>query len=87
VIRRAFAATVMACAACGGAADSERRGDEAYGRGQYAHALKEYRSLLGGKAHPRIWAKAGAAALHTGDLPEAADAYLHLAGEDPSRTQ
>jgi tetratricopeptide (TPR) repeat protein len=49
--------------------------------------LKEYRLLVGGKAHPRIWAKAGAAALHTGDLPEAADAYLHLAGEDPTRTQ
>jgi len=86
VIRWAFAAAV-ACAACGGAADSERRGDEAYGRGQYAQALKEYRSLLGGKAHPRIWAKAGAAALRTGDLREAADAYLHLAGEDPDRTQ
>jgi tetratricopeptide (TPR) repeat protein len=87
VIRRAFAATVMACAACGGAADSERRGDQAYGLGQYAQALKEYRSLVGGKAHPRIWAKAGAAALRTGDLREAADAYLHLAGEDPARTQ
>jgi tetratricopeptide (TPR) repeat protein len=94
VIRWAFAAAVAcaACAAyagaaCGGAADSERRGDEAYGRGQYAQALKEYRLLLGGKAHPRIWAKAAAAALRTGDLPEAADAYLHLAGEDPSRTQ
>ena len=89
MIRWAFAAAVaLACgAACGGAADSERRGDEAYGRGQYAQALKEYRSLAGGKAHPRIWAKAGAAALRTGDLREAADAYLHLAGEDPTRTQ
>ena len=87
VIRWALAAAVVACAACGGAADSERRGDEAYGRGQYAQALKEYRSLVGGKAHPRIWAKTGAAALRTGELREAADAYLHLAGEDPTRTQ
>ncbi|MBA3318176.1 MAG: hypothetical protein H0T50_08815 [Gemmatimonadales bacterium] len=76
-----------ACLACGGAPDGERRGDEAYGRGQFAQALTEYRSLTGGKAHPRIWAKAGAAALRTGDLREAADAYLHLAGEDPNRAQ
>ena len=80
-------AAAMACAACGGAADSERRGDEAYGRGQYAEALKEYRSLAAGKADPRVYAKTGAAALHTGDLREAADAYLHLAGEDPGRVQ
>ncbi len=89
MIRWAIAAAVAcaACVACGGAADRERRGDEAYGRGQYDQALKEYRSLVDGKAHPRIWAKAGAAALHTGDLRAAADAYLHLAGEDPARTQ
>jgi tetratricopeptide (TPR) repeat protein len=86
VIRWAIAAAV-ACAACGGAGDRERKGDEAYGRGRYAEALKDYRSLVDGKAHPRIWAKAGAAALHTGDLREAADAYLHLAGEDPGRIQ
>jgi tetratricopeptide (TPR) repeat protein len=81
------AGAVCGSAACGGAADGERRGDEAYGRAQYAQALKEYRSLTDGKAHPRIWAKAGAAALRTGQLQEAADAYLHLAGEDPSRVQ
>lgn len=86
MIRRAFAAALV-CAACGGGADGERRGDEAYGRGLYAQALKEYRSLAGGKAHPRIWAKAGAAALRSGDLREAADAYLHLAREDPGRAQ
>jgi tetratricopeptide (TPR) repeat protein len=86
VIRWALAAAV-ACIACGGGEDGERRGDEAYGRGQYAEALKEYLSLAGGKPHPRIWAKTGAAALRTGDLREAADAYLHLAGEDPTRLQ
>lgn len=80
-------AAAVGCAACGGAADGERRGDEAYGRGQYAQALREYRPLLGGNADPRIWAKAGATALRTGDLREAADAYLHLAGEDPGRAQ
>ena len=76
-----------ACAACGGAADGERRGDDAYGRGQYEQALKEYAALARGAANPRIWAKTGAAALHAGDLRMAADAYLHLAGEDPSRAE
>ncbi len=84
--RWAFAAAAL-CAACGGGTDVERRGDEAYGRGRYADALKEYRTLAGGKADPRIWAKTGAAALRAGELREAADAYLHLAGEDPGRIQ
>ena len=86
-MRRWVLAAALACAACGAAADGERRGDEAYGRGQYAQALKEYRALAAGKAHPRIYAKTGAAALRTGELREAADAYLHLAGEDPGRVQ
>ena len=86
MIRWAFAAAA-ACVACGGAADGERHADEAYGRGEYAQALKEYTALAAGKADPRIWAKTGAAALHAGDLRAAADAYLHLAGEDPSRAQ
>lgn len=70
---------------CGGQPDAERRGDAAYGRGQWAEALREYRSLAGDKADPRVWAKAGSAALHAGELTRAADAYLHLAGEDPTR--
>jgi tetratricopeptide (TPR) repeat protein len=86
-VRRWALAVLLAGAACGRAADSERRGDEAYGRGRYTEALQQYRSLAGEKADPRIWAKTGAAALRTGDLREAVDAYLHLAGEDPSRIQ
>ncbi|HJR50800.1 MAG TPA: hypothetical protein VJ794_06825 [Gemmatimonadales bacterium] len=78
-------AAVLTCAACGGTADAERRGDQAYGSGQYAEALRQYRTLTGGDASGRIWAKVGAAALRSGDLGEAADAYLHLAGEDPAR--
>ena len=70
---------------CGGQPDAERRGDAAYGRGQWAEALREYRSLAGDKADPRVWAKAGSAALHAGELTRAADAYLHLAGEDGDR--
>jgi tetratricopeptide (TPR) repeat protein len=85
-MRWAVAATLTALA-CGGAGDGERRGDDAYGRGQFVQALKEYRSLAGDKAHPRIWAKTGAAALRAGELREAADAYLHLAGEDPGRAE
>lgn len=79
-------AAVMAGAACGGGTDAERRGDEAYAQRRYAQALTEYRSLAGEKAPPRVWAKVGAAALHSGELAEAVDAYLHLAGEDPDRT-
>ena len=77
----------VACAACGGAGDGERQGDEAYGRGQYVAALQQYRTLAKGRATPRLYAKAAAAALHAGELSEAADAYLHLAGEDPGRVQ
>jgi hypothetical protein len=80
-------AAALACAACGRAADAERRGDEAYGLGQYAEALQQYRTLTESDASARVWAKVGAAALRSGDLGEAADAYLHLAGEDPGRAQ
>lgn len=75
----------LACAACGSGADAERRGDEAYGQGQHEQALREYRTLTDGNASARVWAKVGAAALRSGNLGEAADAYLHLAGEDPGR--
>ncbi len=84
MIRWTLCAAVL-CAACSGGSDAERRGDDAYGRGQYAQALQEYRSLEGEKVDPRIWAKTGAAALRAGELKEAAAAYLHLAGEDPAR--
>ena len=80
-------AAALACAACGGAADAERRGDEAYGLGRFEQALGAYRTLTDGDASARIWAKLGAAALRSGNLGEAADAYLHLAGEDPARSR
>jgi tetratricopeptide (TPR) repeat protein len=87
---RALAAGAATAAAawtlgCGGQADAERRGDAAYGQGRYQQALAEYRSIGGGKAEPRVWAKTAAAALHAGELSRAAEAYLHLAGEDPTR--
>ncbi len=77
-----FLALAAACAATG---DRERQADEAYGQARYAEALAEYRSILGSGPTARVWAKAGAAALHAGDLREATDAYLKLAAEDPSR--
>jgi tetratricopeptide (TPR) repeat protein len=86
VSRRVLAAALV-CAACGRAPDAERRGDEAYGLGRYAEALRQYSTLTGRDASARTWAKVGAAALRSGELGEAADAYLHLAGEDPGRAE
>ncbi len=72
-------------AGCGGAGDHERKGDQAYGESRFAQALAEYRLVLAKDPDARVWAKAGAAALHTGNLEVASDAYLRLAAEDPTR--
>lgn len=74
-------------AGCGNAGDHERLGDQAYGQSRYAQALAEYRQALAEDPDARIWAKAGAAALRTGDLEVASDAYLRLAAEDPTRAE
>lgn len=74
-------------AGCGNAGDHERLGDQAYGQSRYAQALSEYRQALAEDPDARIWAKAGAAALRTGDLELASDAYLRLAAEDPTRAE
>ncbi|MBA3345105.1 MAG: hypothetical protein H0T44_07345 [Gemmatimonadales bacterium] len=78
-------AVVWLCAGCAAAGDPERQGDQAYGQARYAEALKRYRGALAGNPDPRVWAKAGAAALHSGELREAAESYLKLAGDDPTR--
>jgi hypothetical protein len=70
--------------ACGGT-DREREGDRAYAEGRFADALGEYRALVRGRPGAPLWAKVGAAALHANELREAADAYLRLAGDDPTR--
>ena len=74
-------------AGCGQAGDHERQGDKSYGEGRYAQALAEYRLGLEKDPDPRLWAKAGAAALRTGNLEIASDAYLRLAAEDPTRAE
>jgi tetratricopeptide (TPR) repeat protein len=74
-------------AACGHAGDHERRGDQAYGEARYADALAEYRVAVAKDPDARIWAKTGSAALHTGELEVAANAYLRLAAEDPTRAE
>ena len=72
---------------CGRGDDHEVQGDQAYGSGRYSQALAEYRAALAKSPDSRVWAKAGAAALHTGDLEVASDAYLRLAAEDPTRAE
>ncbi|HEX2249604.1 MAG TPA: tetratricopeptide repeat protein [Gemmatimonadales bacterium] len=72
---------------CGRVGDHERRGDEAYGQGRFTEALGEYRIALANDLEPRLLAKVGAASLRTGNLEVAADAYLRLAAEDPTRAE
>ncbi len=74
-------------AGCGQTGDHERLGDQAYGQSQYVLALAEYRQVLTQDPDARVWAKAGAAALRTGNLEVASDAYLRLAAEDPTRAE
>jgi tetratricopeptide (TPR) repeat protein len=74
-------------AGCGRVGDSERRGDQAYGEGRYSQALAEYRTAVAQDPDARIWAKTGAAALRTGNLEIASDAYLRVAAEDPTRAE
>ena len=83
--RAAVLALVAGLAAGCGRVDRERAGDLAYGEGRYADALAEYRALAKGKPRARVWAKLGAAALHAAELRESAEAYMRLAGDDPTR--
>jgi tetratricopeptide (TPR) repeat protein len=86
-VRRSLVLAASALAACGGAGDRERLGDQAYGQARYDEALTEYRAVLGSHPDARVWAKAGAAALRAGDLRQASAAYLRLAVADPTRAE
>ena len=83
--RLALALLAVPVIGCGPSRDHERLGDRAYGEARYAEALAQYRTVLKGSPDAGVWAKVGAAALHVGELRQASDAYLHLAGEDPAR--
>lgn len=72
---------------CGRVGDHERRGDQAYAEARYGEALAEYRTALAKDPDARLYAKAGAAALHTSNLEIASDSYLRLAAEDPTRAE
>jgi tetratricopeptide (TPR) repeat protein len=83
-VRKVLLAALLVGIGCG-QGDAERRGDEAYAQGRYGEALATYRSLSAEESEPRVLAKVGAAALRAGQLREATEAYLRLAGEDPTR--
>ena len=80
----AYLALALACARS--AADHEDLGDRNYAAGAYRDALAEYQ--LGLKAHAGsadLYAKAAAAALHTGDYGLASANYVGLGETDRSR--
>ena len=88
--RRKVLAALAGVALLGGCrrvGDHERLGDQAYGEGRYAVALSEYRTAVAKDPDARVWSKTGAAALRTGNLEVATDAYLRLAAEDPTRAE
>jgi tetratricopeptide (TPR) repeat protein len=85
--RVTLAALLVMVAGCGESGDHERLGDRAYGESRYSQALAEYRQSLEKNPDARVWAKAGAAALRTGNLEVASDAFLRLAAEDPTRAE
>ena len=75
----------LAVAGCRGSAGPELAGDRAYTAARYDEALAAYRESAGENGPGRVWAKAGAAALHAGRLGDAADAWRRLATDDPTR--
>jgi tetratricopeptide (TPR) repeat protein len=72
-------------AACGGATDHERLGDRAYGAARYDEAVAEYLEAVRGRPDAVRYAKLGAAALHAGQLRQSVEAYVRMAGDDPTR--
>lgn len=71
---------------CSPRVSQERQGDNAYAQARYRDALIAYRAAVQADPDARLWAKVGAAGLHAGELARASDAYLRLAGEDPTRS-
>jgi tetratricopeptide (TPR) repeat protein len=67
------------------AADHERLGDDAYAAARFDEAAGEYQAAQRVSVRSRVWAKAGAAALHAGKFADAIAAYRSLAEADPTR--
>lgn len=89
-MRRVGAAALcctLAVTACRQAANPEALGDQAYVAGRYVDALRDYQAAARVAGGSRVWAKAGAAALHTDSLRAALEAYRELAAEDPTRVE
>ena len=76
-----LAAALVLAGCAGAAADHEKLGDRDYAERHFGDALVEYGLAIKQGATPRLRAKAGAAALHAGDLVAAAEQYRQLAGE------
>jgi tetratricopeptide (TPR) repeat protein len=73
--------------ACGGGFDHERLGDRAYGDGRFDEAVSEYQEAVRARPDAVRLAKLGAAALHAGQLREGVEAYVRMAGDDPTRRE
>jgi tetratricopeptide (TPR) repeat protein len=84
-VNRAIGCVILVAACAGPAADHERLADASYVRGEYPAALAEYRAAAKISPSARVSAKQGAAALHAGEIREAAEAYRQLAAQDGSR--
>jgi tetratricopeptide (TPR) repeat protein len=80
-----LAVVALGLAGCVDRAGGERVGDEAYAAERYGDALAAYVPVAESRPNGRIWAKVGAAALHTGELRQAIAAYRALAAVDSAR--
>ena len=71
--------------ACSGPTSLERRADSEVGEGRWSEAFATYRAAAERQSDGRLLAKLGGAALHVGNLREAAAAYGRMGREDASR--
>lgn len=79
---RAVVLAVALAGCVGAAAQHERLADEAYAERRFAEALVEYRlAMSAGRPSADLRVKAGAAALHAGELPAAAQEFVALGTE------
>jgi tetratricopeptide (TPR) repeat protein len=74
----------LGLAACQGVTNLERIGDRAVGSANLVEAIDAYRQASS-RGEGRVLAKLGNASLRAGRLQEAADAFLRVGRDDPSR--